>query len=731
MIISGKKPYFADYFKKMATNRNEESGVIMKIQKRSGCLLFVIGAAMLAFVLTDLLGSNTSLFGQTSNVVGVIAGEEISYDVYAAKVDKLKELYSKNGGNYPDEQFREMAWNQMLQDKVFKKEQYQLGLQITPEELADLTTGANPDPMVIRNFQDPETKQYNPSTLIKFLEVDIQDDPEKYSAWLNFVEIPLIDQVESNKYDKMVKSAVYVTTLEANVRFEEEQNEISGLAVGLPYSTIADSTISYDDSDLKSHLKKNSAKYQQTASRDIDFVVLNVFPSKEDSAVAYKWANDKKEKFALAENDSIYIGRVRSSTQYNPEFLTRGSLPAALEQQLFSVELKTVIGPILNKETGSYGLYKVTEEGRDTIAQMRAEHLILPAPSIENEASELAKATILMNDLKAGRKDFATEAKNNFDGTADKGGDLGWIKETGFSTLPEEIKTQMFKSSAGDWFVKKTNRGIHIVHITQGKSYKTIKVGIVDKLIVPGMESDRAVERVAGEIQYQAQNNEDFEAVVEAQGSRIRVGANISPSNPSIQGIADADDVKTITRWLFNDNTEEGNISDVFRLQNKYVVAKVVAIREKGTASLDNMRDVIMQDYLVEKKSEILIKKINEALTKASDADGLAKELSSVVRQIPASSFASPQLTSIGNEPQIQGAFFAMKEGENTGAIKGQTGVYVVWHMGAVQTGDKMEFDVEERKVMLNQETSQMIDGGVLEAIRAKGNVEDFRYKFF
>ena len=63
-------------------NKEEES-ILQKIQNQTGCLLLVIGVAMLAFVLTDLLSSRTGIFsGRASNSVGSIGGEEISYEEY-------------------------------------------------------------------------------------------------------------------------------------------------------------------------------------------------------------------------------------------------------------------------------------------------------------------------------------------------------------------------------------------------------------------------------------------------------------------------------------------------------------------------------------------------------------------------------------------------------------------------------------------------------------------------
>ncbi len=53
---------------------NEEQSVLQKIQNQTGCLLLVIGVAMLAFVLTDLVSSATSIFGSDQNSVGTING---------------------------------------------------------------------------------------------------------------------------------------------------------------------------------------------------------------------------------------------------------------------------------------------------------------------------------------------------------------------------------------------------------------------------------------------------------------------------------------------------------------------------------------------------------------------------------------------------------------------------------------------------------------------------------
>ena len=61
---------------------NEEQSVLQKIQNQTGCLLLVIGIAMLAFVLTDLVSSGSSIFSSDENSVGEVAGKPVSYDEF-------------------------------------------------------------------------------------------------------------------------------------------------------------------------------------------------------------------------------------------------------------------------------------------------------------------------------------------------------------------------------------------------------------------------------------------------------------------------------------------------------------------------------------------------------------------------------------------------------------------------------------------------------------------------
>jgi peptidyl-prolyl cis-trans isomerase D len=235
---------------------------------------------------------------------------------------------------------------------------------------------------------------------------------------------------------------------------------------------------------------------------------------------------------------------------------------------------------------------------------------------------------------------------------------------------------------------------------------------------------------LAGEIQFQAKDNDDFLAVVEGLGQNVREATSITLSNPSIQGVPDATD---IARWLFNDKTRLGDISDVISLdgQDRYIVAKVTRIKLEGTASLEDVRDQVTLDYVREQKAKQLIAQISEALKSASTPDELATALSSVVAIVPSVNMLSAQVTGIGAEPAVAGTILGMKKGERSEPIEGNEGVYVVWCDGQVQTGDANEFIAEDVQRQINEQSIQAAGEGVKNALKEKAKIVDKRYNFF
>ncbi|MFT7590266.1 MAG: peptidyl-prolyl cis-trans isomerase D [bacterium] len=710
----------------MAKNKNDETGVILKIQKRTGCLLFVIGAAMLAFVLTDVFKSGTSAFGGSQNVVGEIAGEKVQYDELTQGVEELKVMYQ--GSDFDESSLREQAWNQIIQKRVIKVQHDLLGIKMGAAELKDALFGPVPDQMVVRNFTNPDTKQFDPNMLRQFIEIDMQEDEQKYSNYLNFLEKPLKEFREGAKYENMVRAGIFVTKIDAKYEHNLEEYKMSAKAVGLPYVSISDSSFTYDDNDLKKFLKANSADYQQLASRDIDFVVLNVFATPEDTAAARELVEGEKENFKESKKDSSFVSKKRTQRPFNGTYVRRGmtDMPSDIEDFLFTSDSGSVSNLVY--QNGAFGLYKITDVKEDSVTVLRARHVLVPAG---DDGESEAKAVLA--DIRSGKITFEEASKDNYDQTGSKGGDLGWVQKDGFNMqVPQEVKDKILSSSVGSYSIVKSGKGYHVLNVTDGPSKKLVQFAALERKVTPGTETDREVERLAGEIQFQAQDNKDFIGVIEGLGQNVREATKITLSNPSIPGVPDATDV---ARWLFNDKARVGDVSDVINLvgQDRYIIAKCTGIREEGASSLEDVRDQVVLDYVKDLKAQQLSDKLNEALKTATTPDDVAKAVNSIVSFVPVVNMLSAQVTGIGAEPIVAGTILGLKKGEVSKPIKGSGGVYVVWSEGQVQAGEATVFEENEKDVMRQIQDRAVQNSGeaVKNALKEKAKIIDKRYNFY
>jgi len=719
----------------MGIRDEEEIGVIQKIQGKTGCLLLLLGFALLAFILTEFINASQSLSRTGNNPMGEIAGETIDYTEFNARVENtVADIKRSNPQAVIDQaarkDLREQVWGEMIEERLIKPEYEALGIEISEDELEHITVGAEPHPRVAQAFPNQDgSPGFNRNALIQFLNNEMQDDEDRAFTWINFFEEPIKKDAMRARYRSLLMSTVYTTKLEAQEDFDQKNRELSAVAVGLPYQGIADSTLSYDDSDLERYLDEHSEQYQQIATRDVDMAVLEVIPSHDDSTAIWNWARGKVEDFKNSEDDSAYVELQGSEVLFDTTYKSPGAiLDREINAAVFAANVGDVIGPVMN--AGKVSLIKVSSERITDDYSMRAEHILVPieGPDRSDSTAALAKARTLLAEIKSGAKDWNEEAKANFDGTGLINGDLGWTTEgaADFTQIQPRFKKALFKYNEGDYFVVLSNIGAHIGHVTGGKTKRQIQYAILAQSITPSSVTDGEVQRRAAEIQYQAQSNEDFDAVVEGQNLIVTTASSVVESSAEVKGIEDAG---RLVRWMYEDGVKEGQVSEVLEFDNMYVIAKVTKIREEGTADFEDVRSSVETAYKEELKFEILKKQMEEAMQGVADADALAKKLNTMVRAIPAQRFDAQQVIGMGRDMNIQGTIFGIPQNTFSQPIKGTTGTFVVYVNGEIEP--KSTYNEDITKSILNSTERQRADQLGFEALRAKGEIVDQRYKYY
>lgn len=709
----------------------EEPSVIQKIQSQTGCLLLVIGIAMLAFVLTDLVSSRTSIFSNTSNSIGSINGEPVEVQEYNAIYDQLKQnLEAQNPGMQLSEAFlasyKQRAWNMLVQEKLVTLEYDKAGMDVTGDEMEDLTIGDNTHPQLRNAFKNPETNQFDKSQLVRYLTEIIENDPTQKQQWLTY-ESQLIKDIKGEKYRTLANKLFYGTELEATRELKDEQQSLTASLVGVSYDNIADSSITVSDAEIRSYVKEHRSQFEQEASRDIEFVSFDIIPSKEDTNSTEEWIAENYDKFKAARNDSMFVANSLSETPFDTAFKIRGTFtPAEIDNAVFDGDSGDVIGPFENE--GVYALFKISNVGEDSLKSVRASHILISIAgrTKEDTTKAQAEARQLLGDIRAGKTTFADEARNkNLDGTGAQGGDLGWLRE-GSRKAPKEFVEKALNTANGGYFIVTTRNGVHIGKTTSNVSRKTIQVARLTQTVEAGSETDREYYRMAGEFLAKAKGASSFEDLAEEMGYTKRVSKKITEKERRVSGVTNGN---IVARWLFDASTDEGDVSDIIEVDGKYLVAHCTKIREKGLPDVDDIRSDVEPVVRNLKKAEQIKERFENALESATDAESLAKALETVVTPIPAAIYGEGNLPYIGKDDYVVGALFGTSAGERTDILVGKTGVYV----GYISSYNQFEIpsDMDNFRTQFTGKLNEMVDAQIEESLLEIGKVKDQRYKFF
>ena len=705
---------------------NEEQSVLQKIQNQTGCLILVIGIAMLAFVLTDLVSSGSSIFSSNDNSVGEISNEPVSYDEYNQTFEALKaQLIQNNPGIAFDEnmskQYQQQAWNMIIESRLVEPEYEKLALTVSLAELEDLTIGDNTHPQIQQSFRNPETNQFDKQRLIRFLKEDINSNPEALQNWNSFQQ-QFTASLIAQKYSQLITSSVYTTNLEAANYGRDNNQTKNATVVSLPYSQYEDSTLSVSDSEILSYMKAHYSKFERDASRDIEYIRLNVIPSQEYSMDMIFQAKEIAQKFVETKDDSAFVSIMNSETPFNKTFQRRGSFLASVENEIFSANIGEVVGP--DQENGIYSVYKVKGIGTDSVSSIRGSHILINVAGTDTAQAEKS-ARELISQIKAGATTFEAEAnKKNYDASRGNGGDLGWVTKDS-RAYPSKLINRLFRSPKGQYFVVRSNKGVHIGKTTSQISRKTVQVAVVDQKIFPSTKTDGEYYKMAGDFLTKANGDKSFEEVAEELGLTKRVANDIKESSLAIPGVSNPN---SIAKWLFDDASNEGDISSIIDIDGNYYVARITNIKAKGLADINEERSEVENILLDQKKSEKLYARMSEALKKSSNADELANELEISPVSIPAASFNNSSIPYIGRDLIISGTIFGLPVGGKSDIIKGERAVALVY----LNNDNQYEAtDAEDLKVQITDQVKQEMQQKSRKTLIENGEVIDLRYRFY
>jgi len=697
---------------------------LQRIRNRAGLLVAVIiGMAIFAFVLQDLLSGGQTAFNRSRFEFAEINGNSVQYEEYSTRVEKLAEYYRlRMGQTSLDEQtmesIREQTWQDMVREYVTLDEYQELGISVSTDELMDMVQGRNPHPIISSIFADPQTGILNRTFLVQFIRT-MNEDPSgaRKTIWL-YLEKEILKDRTFSKYNNLISKGLYVTDIEAgnNSRENGKRSDISYILQR--FTSIPDSAISYTDNDLQKYYKNHEKEYRQEASRDIEYVVFEVLPSDEDDRNAKEWIDRMKGEFVSTE-DAVSLVSMESDQPFNDLNYTNGDLPELINDFMFTSEPGAVYGPY--EEESSYRLARLIEINYlpDSV---RARHILLQPDQTTDPAVLLSLADSLQKVLNNGGSWDLLARNYGTDGTATLGGDLGWFQE---GMMVKSFSDSCFYDKSGEVMQIQTQFGIHLAQVTErSRNVKKVKVAFLSRNIEPSSETYRTVYSSAVKFAGVNNNYEKFNAAASSQNLSRRYASDLTESQKTITGL---ENPRALIRWAFEADLHDVT-SEIFEFGNKYVVATVSGIREKGVAPLEQVRAEIELEVKKEKKAEKIIEQFQTAMGSAENIEDLSIETGLATQQASNISFTSVSLPGAGIEPRVLAAAAVLPANQLSQPVTGNIGVYVLVVTNINETEDS---DLASIKTRMTSQRESQANFEAFNALREAADIKDNRAKFF
>lgn len=700
--------------------------VIQKIRNQSGLLIGAIGVSMILFLLG---GDFLTRGGGNSREVNVaeINGEAISYQTFEAMVEQqIVRAY----GNQPvneqmKEQVRQRVWNMILNDKIMGAEFDKLGLTVSADEIFAEIKRNNPvlsqyftNPQTGRIYDqlaDPQTGALNPQAVLAAVKQMI-NSPEGESTWLQIEDAIKSDRY-SSKYANLIKKGLNTTSKEAEADYMDKNRKIDFSYVFKPYSDIADDAVQVTDADMEAYYNehKNESFYQQKEpTRSLEYVVFDVVPSEVDLAEKKGELEDIKSAFIETKEDTAFVIE-NTDGQARISYKTEGSFPASVDSLIFNAGIGTVVGPF--DDNGYYKLAKVIEV-KTSPDSVDARHILIKIADGDTAKAQ-AKADSLMKVIKKQNNfdKMAEEFSEDF-GSAQEGGDLGWFTE---GAMVKPFNDACFNGKVGDMVTVVSQFGVHLIEIKdQTEPMKKVLVAVVQREQAPGKDTFDEAYNKASAFSINNSSTNGFRSAGNELG--IRMADQVREADKTIPGLENS---REMIRWAYE--AQVGEVSQAFEFGNKFVVAHLNEIRDKGEVGLgsESVKARVGAEVFKQKKAEL----IKADMAGASDLNSLASKLGKTVETATGVTFGSYSIPGIGGERKLLGKAFGMAQDQVSEPIADNKGVYVI-RIDNVTESTGMA-NVAMAKMQIDRGKESRVDYEAYNAIQGASDISDNRSKFY
>ncbi|WP_308273648.1 peptidylprolyl isomerase [Prevotella sp.] len=708
-----------------------------KIRSKGVLLICIISLGLFAFIAEEAFRSCESSSNDARQQVGEVLGEKINVTEFQKLVDEYTEVIKMQQGqdNLNEDQLnqvKDMVWNTYVQTKLIENETKKLGLTVTDAELQNvLTEGTNP--MLMQTpFVNQQTGRFDVNALKKFLaeyKAQGQANPQLakqydtiYKYW-TFIEKTLRQQLLAQKYQGLFAHCFLSNKVEAQMAFNDQNQESQIQLAALSYSSIDDNKVQISDADLKAKYDEVKGRFKQyVESRDIKYVDVQVKASATDRAALQKEFAGYSQALASATDASDVVRKSTSLVNYLGVHVSKDAYPSDIAQRLDSMAVGSTSKVFENNSDNTLNVIKlVSKQLLPDSVQYRQ---IQVAGATAEESAK--RADSIYNALKAGA-DFEVIAKKY-----GQTGEKTWLTTRQYQSAPSlDHNTKDYIMSLNTMSVNELKN----VALSQGNLIVQVvdRKGMINKYVAAVVKKNVTFSKDTYSAAYNkfssfVSANLTADAIVKnaaKAGFNVQERKDVTTAEHNLAGIRSTRDAM---RWLFD--AKKGDVSPLYECgDNDHLLVVVLDnINNVGYRSLDDaqVKEYVKGEVLKDKKAEMLMAKLNGVKSVAA-----AKAKGANVSTVNQVTFAAPVFVPAtgASEPALSGAVAATAKGKFCKLpVKGNAGVYVFEVTNKTQRPGKFDAATEMQK--LRQKEMQMASNFMNE-LYIKAKVVDNRYLFF